>query len=359
VSRHLALAIFTFAVIISAPTLSDAEEKPQLVVGIKEAPPFVIQRADGRWSGLSIELWRAVAAELGVEFTLRDFELDPLLNALEAGDIDVAVGALTILEEREEILDFTNGYFVSSLGIAVPAHPQEGWLDPLAPLLTPRVLTIVLAVAALVALVGILVWWLERKRNPEQFGGNAMSGLGIGFWWSAVTMTTVGYGDKAPKTAGGRAVALLWMYISMVLVSVLIGAIASALTVSDLSTKVGGPEDLPNARVASVADTASGQWLQDKYIGYVAYPDLDAALEALRSGYADAVVYDMPILSYRAQQSQESDFIVLPRRFALNLYGFALPQGSPRRESINREILGIIEGPNWSDTVYRYLGEEP
>ena len=149
------------------------------------------------------------------------------------------------------------------------------------------------------------------------------------------------------------------MYASLVLVSVFIGAIASAMTVSGLSASVKGPEDLPRVRVASVGDAASGEWLRHKYIGFASYSDIDTALEALRDGKADAVVYDMPILSYLARQNPKSDFSVLPRKFALNRYGFALPAGSPLRESVNRAVLANIEKQEWTDTVYRYTGDEP
>lgn len=338
-----------------------AAEAPDrlLVVGIKEAPPFVIRHEDGRWSGISIELWRAVAKDLGVEYTLQAFELDPLLTAIKKGQIDIAVGALTINEEREVFADFTHSFFLSSLGIAVPTDTHTGWLGTLASLFSAQVLKVIASLALALTFFGALVWWFERRRNVEQFGGGALSGVGSGFWWAAVTMTTVGYGDKFPTTGGGRVVALIWMYASLVLVSVFIGVIASALTVSGLSSSVSGPEDLPRVRVASVADTASGEWLQDKYIGFASYPNIGAALEALRDGRADAAVYDRPILSYLARQNPKSDFAVLPRKFALNRYGFALPDGSPRREAVNRALLANIEKPEWYDTVYRYTGGEP
>lgn len=53
-----------------------------------------------------------------------------------------------------------------------------------------------------------------------------------------VTMTTVGYGVKAPRTPGGRIVALIWMFANIFLVTVSTAAITSSLTVGELSGKV-------------------------------------------------------------------------------------------------------------------------
>ena len=53
-------------------------------------------------------------------------------------------------------------------------------------------------------LVALLVWRLERQRNPGHFGGGAVKGVGDAIWWSASTMSTVGYGDRFPVTDGGR-----------------------------------------------------------------------------------------------------------------------------------------------------------
>ncbi len=357
--KYFILALFFCTAAADAMAAEVTEEPKPLVVGIKEVPPFVIRHQDGRWSGISIDLWRAVAKDLGVDFKFQVFELDPLLNALKRGKIDIAVAALTITEEREEFADFTHSFYVTSLGIAVPVDTQRGWLSALAPFFSTHFLKVIAGLALALLFFGALTWWFERRRNAEQFGGRPLSGVGTGFWWAAVTMTTVGYGDKYPTTAGGRVVALVWMYVSLFLVSALIGTIASALTVSRLSSTVNGPEDLPRVRVASVAHAASGAWLTDKYIGFASYPDVEAALQALRDARADAVVYDLPILSYLARQNPKSDFTVLARKFAPKHYGLAFPNNSPLRESVNRALLANIESQQWHDTVYRYTGDEP
>ena len=43
---------------------------------------------------------------------------------------------------------------------------------------------------------GFFIWILETYWNEKEFPRPFLSGLFEGFWWSFVSMTTVGYGDK-------------------------------------------------------------------------------------------------------------------------------------------------------------------
>jgi ABC-type amino acid transport substrate-binding protein len=45
----------------------------KLLVGAQVAPPFAMKTADGRWEGLSIELWQALAQDLGVNYECIEF----------------------------------------------------------------------------------------------------------------------------------------------------------------------------------------------------------------------------------------------------------------------------------------------
>ena len=74
-------------------------------------------------------------------------------------------------------------------------------------------------IVVVTVLGGLAVWILA----PHGFGG-----LGDALWWSAQTVTTVGYGDVIPATAGGRVIAVVVMALGVSAVSFLTAAVTSA-----------------------------------------------------------------------------------------------------------------------------------
>lgn len=341
---------------IAHPRESETQNRV-LIVGTKEAPPFSMKSEDGTWRGLSIELWRRIAEELGLKYDFRELSLNALMEGVSNGSLDVAVAAITITPEREKKIDFTHPFHTTGLAIAVAAKASNPWISVLRGLASLAFVKAVGLLCLVLLVAGFLVWIFERRRNAAQFGGRRGRGIGSAFWWSAVTMTTVGYGDKAPITLGGRVVALIWMFVSIVVISSLTAAIASVLTVSQLETAIQGPEDLPHANVGTVKETASAEYLDKRGIFYSGYPDLKAGLEALARGEIDALVYDEPILRYEVKKEFPGDLSVLPGTFRRQQYGFALPAGSPLRESMNQVLLEQTGAVWWDETLDRLLGD--
>src|SRR5208283_5746087 len=107
-------------------------------------------------------------------------------------------------------------FYTTGLGLAVVSKERNPLVSIIIQLFSLTVLKISVLILLVILLVGIVVWWFEKKQNLDHFGGNTIQGIGSGFWFSAVTMTTVGYGDKLPKTIGGRIVSLIWMFSGII-----------------------------------------------------------------------------------------------------------------------------------------------
>ncbi|WP_423822607.1 transporter substrate-binding domain-containing protein [Salinisphaera sp. SPP-AMP-43] len=340
----------------AASALPDDEVGTTLRVGTKTAPPFVVRDTQGRLSGLSIALWQRVADQLGLKSNYVQRDLPGLFAGLENGDLDVAVAALTVTEPREARIDFTFPFYTTGLAIAVPADGNGGAWRTVSRVFSWPFLTALAALAGVLLLVGVAVWAFERHRNPEEFGGGVLNGLGSGFWWAAVTMTTVGYGDKSPRTLGGRLIGLVWMFAAIIVISSFTAAIATSLTVDKLSSGIQNVNDLAHARVTTVAGSAAAVSLADRGITFNRRASLETALTNLAEGRVDAVVYDAPLLKYRIRRDYASRLSVLDHTFERQDYAFALPQGSHLREPVNRAILAIIDDRQWSRLVARYIG---
>lgn len=84
----------------------------------------------------------------------------------------------------------------------------------------PRLLGVFLF---LLAAGGFGIYFLERGKNAQ------FEGIGDGVWWSMVTLTTIGYGDKYPITTAGRVLAAVLMLAGLGLVGTITAKIAATL----------------------------------------------------------------------------------------------------------------------------------
>jgi len=69
------------------------------------------------------------------------------------------------------------------------------------------------------------IYYFENPVQPEQFKSIFHS-----LWWAVATLTTVGYGDIYPVTAGGKILTFMVLMIGLGVIAVPSGLIASALT---------------------------------------------------------------------------------------------------------------------------------
>lgn len=338
----------------AAPTTS---EGGTMVIATRVAPPFAMKGPDGEWDGLAIDLWRDVAEESGYDYRFVEAELSDMIGGLESGEYDASVGALTITADREQQVDFTHPFYSTGFGIAVP-ESGPNWLSLLGNFFSISFLMGLLPLIAVLGFVGLLFWLAERRHNDEEFPRD-VRGLGSGFWFSAVTMTTVGYGDKAPRSPAGKIVALVWMFTALIITSTFTGMLASSLTAGRLGGDVAGPSDLTDRRVGVIGGSAAEQWLAEKGVAAdVSFTELSEGMAAVSEGEIDAFVHDDPLLRYARAQGMAEDVRLLQGTYGRQEYGIALPPQSRLREGINRSLLDYVESDDWQADLTRALGSD-
>ena len=95
-------------------------------------PQSSLNAATGEYEGFDIDVTNEIAARLGVtvEFTTPAF--DAVVAGDWAGRWDMAVGSVTVTEDRKEILDFTVPYYYTPAQMAAPADSDIASLDDFA-----------------------------------------------------------------------------------------------------------------------------------------------------------------------------------------------------------------------------------
>jgi ABC-type amino acid transport substrate-binding protein len=88
-------------------------------------PPFAQVDAQGEPRGRDVEMMERLGAKLGREIEWVRMDFDALLDAVEAGEIDVVCATLGITPEREERIDFTAPYFETRISAVVRQGPGE------------------------------------------------------------------------------------------------------------------------------------------------------------------------------------------------------------------------------------------
>jgi polar amino acid transport system substrate-binding protein len=326
---------------------------------VYDAPPYGAVGTDGSLSGVSVDLWRRVAEELQRQYRLIPIStMDSVLGGLEQGRFDAAIGAITITQEREARVDFS--YPAHRSGVAVALAKESGLTAFLASFRAAAgefAGAIVLLLGLLFPL-GLLIWRIERPAgDARQATRDTVTSFLDGLYWAAVTMTTVGYGDKTPKTHLGRLVAVVWMLCSVALMTFLSANVVSRLTADRVENVVRDDGDLHGKKLAAVALSSGAEFLDGLRLKHKTYANLQDALESLARGESDVVVNSEGALRHLVSE-RFSNVIRVPRvQLAPAYMGVALPKGSALKKPIDRALINITASAEWRSIEERYFGK--
>lgn len=331
-----------------------------LRVAIHEKPPYAIKNQDGSWAGLAPSLWMGVSKIAGIDYEFVEVPYEDVIQGVSAGDFDAGAGESEVTPAAERMIDFALPYLNSSITAAFnPQDWKSAWLAVRSDLLNPTIAKLVAGIVAIMLVVSVLIWAVERHHDARHFAGG-LRGIGSALWFSAVTMTTVGYGDKTPATFAGRFIAFLWMLGGVVLVSGFTASVTSSLSAARLSNSLQNIADFQEISCGVLKDSEAAGVLKTLGVTTHEYESIEAALEDLHARRIEAVIEDRYALAYALRSFSRQR---PPKHFELARFNFresfiAVPfrNDHPDYRRFNDAVLEFTQSTMWADVQRRWLG---
>ncbi|XP_067032765.1 uncharacterized protein [Acropora muricata] len=180
----------------------------------------------------------------------------------------------------------------------------------------------------LAGISGIFIWALESRANKYEFPSSFGSGSSEGFWWALVTMTSVGYGDRVPRTIHGRIFSVIWMLIGVCLIAIFTAAVTSAITVSSVGTDCRNTQ----GKYLGVLNGSEAEKKARHLGAYVTtYQTEDDMFYSLKTGKVEDVMVDRFKAYYYLQTAENDHFRVAlqidyPLDYSVALVGKRFPE---------------------------------
>lgn len=325
-------------------------------MAIAGSEPFVFEELG---KGIAPEIWDEIADKRSWDYKYVPFNnVEDALHQLNRGAVDLVVGPISITSNRLENMRFSQPFYNSSISI-ISLEADKGLWQRFKPLFSTKLLMAIGIFLLILSIVGTLLWLAERKESPEQFPKGPLQGIGTGMWLAIVTMTTTGYGDKAPITLLGRIITGAWMVISIIFATSMVAGIASILTLSSLdSTTISTIEHLSSRKAATISGSTSEDFLKKSKVRTVGTNNLNEAIEKLESKDVDAVVFDRPQLLYYLKNYNNEKLYISKAEYYKQGYGFAFPSNSELIFSVNRTLLELTENQETERIINYYIQKD-
>ncbi|GFO24576.1 glutamate receptor, ionotropic kainate 2 [Plakobranchus ocellatus] len=311
----------------TAPLVTNTGRKNYRVVTVTGMPPFVYkyESANGTgqpmYDGYCIQMLQSLAEEMDFDYTIYDVETvgsmdedgnwDGAIKELLEGRADIAVGPISVMAERENVIDFTVPYY-DLVGLTILMKKPEfdyslvKFLSVMDEEVWGCIIGAFVLFSGLISVFDKLSPFSNQNRKSEPWQGvngaePRIFTLKESIWFCMMSLTPQG-GGETPRALSGRLIAATWWLFGFIIIATYTANLAAFLTVSRLETPIESLDDLSKQfkvqyapENGSVAMTYFQRMAQIEYRFYEIWKNmsLDESLGAVER--AKLAVWDYPV----------------------------------------------------------------
>lgn len=372
-----------------------------LKVTVARTPPYVMYRenytefsGNDRYEGYCIDLMNKLAKKLHFNYIIHevgDGQYGKIQNGSWTGMVrelldwqaDLAIVDLTITKERQSAVDFTHPFM--TLGVAIMYKKPKMEEAEMYSFLMPFSKEVWLSMWSAYLAISLAIWLVSRLsplewRNPhpcvdnpdERDLENEVHSIGASLWFTIGSLMQQG-SDLAPRSPSVRALASVWYFFTLILISSYTANFAAFLTASRMQSPIESAEDLSKQTkidygckeggatqaffATSNHSTYRRMWnfMESRKHQGVFPKDNNKGINMVKKGNF-AFLMESTSLDYMVQRDCELTQIggLLDHKG----YGIALRKRSPFRAPLSKSIVELNEGGELQDLKSRWWNSD-
>ncbi|XP_008829675.1 glutamate receptor ionotropic, NMDA 2C isoform X2 [Nannospalax galili] len=278
---------------------------------------------------------------------------------------DMAIGSLTINEERSEIVDFSVPFVETGISVMVARSngtvSPSAFLEPYSPAVWVMMFVMCLTVVAITVFMFEYfspVSYNQNLTKGKKSGGPSFT-IGKSVWllWALVFNNSVPI--ENPRGTTSKIMVLVWAFFAVIFLASYTANLAAFMiqeqyidTVSGLSDKkFQRPQDqYPPFRFGTVPNGSTERNIRSNYREMHTHMvkfnqrSVEDALTSLKMGKLDAFIYDAAVLNYMAGKDEGCKLVTIGsgKVFATTGYGIAMQKDSHWKRAIDLALLQFL-----------------
>uniref|UniRef100_A0A087XPM8 Glutamate receptor n=1 Tax=Poecilia formosa TaxID=48698 RepID=A0A087XPM8_POEFO len=294
-----------------------------------------------------------------------DGEWNGMVGEVVSNRADMAIGSLTINEERSEVVEFSVPFVETGISVMVSRSngtvSPSAFLEPYSPAVWVMMFVMCLSVVAVTVFIFEFfspVGYNRSLQSAKKSGGSKFT-IGKSVWllWALVFNNSVPV--ENPRGTTSKIMVLVWAFFAVIFLASYTANLAAFMiqeeyidTVSGLSDKKfqQPTEQYPPLRFGTVPNGSTEENIRSNYPNMHQYmirnnqKGVEEAIDNLKSGKLDAFIYDAAVLNYMARKDEGCKVMTIGsgKVFATTGYGIALHKNSRWKRPLDLALLQLV-----------------